>query len=109
MPKTSMKAQAGSKNALAYHPISSIEWNSSVIFGTAVAMIILSYKFQQVSASLKVTRPWEEKADLTNATRNTVAYIQARIVTSFSPLGYSVESLVLSGAGSAVFSDISAA
>ena len=104
-----MKAQEGSRNALPYHPISSIEWNSAVILGTAVAMIILSYKFQQVLASLKVTGAWEKKANLTNATRNTVAYIQARIVTSFSPLGYIVGSLVLSAAVAVVFSHISAA
>jgi hypothetical protein len=104
-----MKAQEGSKNALPYHPISSMEWNSSVILGTAVAMIILSYKFQQVLASLKVTGTWEEKANLTNATKNTVAYTQAKIVTSFSPLGYIVASFVLSGTVVLVFSDISAA
>jgi len=109
LPKTSIKAQPGSMKALAYHPISSIEWNSSVILGTAVAMIILSYMFQQVLALLKVTGTREQKANLTNATRNTVAYTQARIVTNFSPLGYTVGSLVLSEAVAVVVSDIVAA
>jgi hypothetical protein len=41
-PKRSCVAQPARTYALPYQPMSSIEWNSSVIFGIAVAMIILS-------------------------------------------------------------------
>jgi hypothetical protein len=65
--------------------------------------------YHSVSALPITKRSRRYKEVHTKDTRNTVAYTQARIVTSFSPLGYGVGSLVLIISLAVVLPDVSVA
>ena len=70
--------------ALPYQPISSIEWNSLVMPGMAVAMIIRSCWGRECEPSAADT----SSPKLTNATRKIDAYMPMMIIQNLGDLGW---------------------